>query len=139
MIYEVAESRVEMIEKKCRAYTRKWLGLPKCLNTSALYGKGTPLELPITSIVEEYKASKVRTVMMLRYSKDQRIREDPPQVRTGKRWSAEQEVDRAEAALRNKDIVGSVQLGREGLGVNHFKPFSTGSDKEKRDAVVQEV
>ena len=139
MIYEVAESRVEMIEKKCRAYTRKWLGLPKCLNTSALYGKGTPLELPITSIVEEYKASKVRTVMMLRYSKDQRIREDPPQVRTGKRWSAEQEVDRAEAALRHKDIVGSVQLGREGLGVNHFKPFSTGSDKEKRDAVVQEV
>ena len=77
--------------------------------------------------------------MILRYSKDQRIRVDPPELRTGKRWPAGQEVDREEAALKHKDIVGSVQLGREGVGVNHFKPFSTGSDKEKRDAVVQEV
>ena len=64
------QSRVEMVETKCRAYTRKWLGLPKCLNSSALYGKGLPLELPITLIVEEYKAGKVRTMMMLRLSKD---------------------------------------------------------------------
>ena len=139
MIYEVAETRVEMIEKKCRAFTRKWLGLPKCLNNTALYGKGIPLELPITSIVEEYKAGKVRTVMMLRYSKDQCIREDPPEVRTGKRWAAEQEVDEAEAALRHKDIVGAVQSGRQGVGVNSFKPFCTSSDKERRDAVVAEV
>ena len=128
-----------MIEKRCCAYTRNWLGLPKCLNTSALHGKGTPLKLSLTSIVEEYKAGKVRTVMMLRYSKDQKIREDPPEVRTGKRWSDKQEVDRAEAALRHKDIVGAVQLGMEGVGVNHFKSFSTGLDKEKRDTVVQEV
>ena len=33
MIHEVAESRVELIEKKCHAYTREWLGLDKCLNT----------------------------------------------------------------------------------------------------------
>ena len=77
-MYEVAVSRVEMIEKKCRAYTRKWLGLPRCLNNVALYGKGIPLELLITSIVEEYKAGKLRTVMMLRYSKDQTIRDDQP-------------------------------------------------------------
>ena len=76
-IYEVAESRVEIIEKKCCAYTRKWLGLPKCLNNTALYGRGLPLELPVTSLVEEYKAGKVRTVMMLRYSKDQGIKIRP--------------------------------------------------------------
>ena len=88
MMYEVAVSRVEMIEKKCRAYTRKWLGLPRCLNNAALYGKGIQLELPITSIMEEYTAGKVRTEMMLRYSKDQTIRDDPPYVLTGKRWQA---------------------------------------------------
>ena len=139
MIYEVAESRVEMIEKKCRAYTRKWLGLPKCLNNSALYGKGIPLELPITSIVEEYKAGKVRTVMMLRYSRDQTIRDDPPEVRTGKRWQAEVEVDRTEEALRHRDIMGAVQTGRKGFGLLDFKPYGMSSDKEKRDAVVAEV
>ena len=139
MIYEIAESRVEMVEKKCRAYTRKWLGLPRCLNSSALYGKGLPLELPITSIVEEYKAGKVRTVMMLRLSKDSTIREDPPEVKTGKRWSAEKAANDAEAELRHRDIVGSVQSGRQGVGINHFTPFCMSSDKEKRDAVVATV
>ena len=84
MISEVTESRVEMIEKKCRAYTRKWLGLPKCLNNAALYGKGIPLELPITSLVEEYKAGKVRTVMMQRYSKDQSTEMIPRRCEQGR-------------------------------------------------------
>ena len=108
MIYEVAESWAEMTEKKCRAYT-------ECLNNSALYGRGIPLELPITSIVEEYKAGKVRAVMMLRHSRDQTIRDDPPEVRTGKRWQAEVEVNITEA-LRHKDIVAAVQTGGKYLG-----------------------
>ena len=49
------------------------------------------------------------------------------------------EVDRAEGALRHKDIVGAVQLGKGGVRVNHFKTFSTSSDKEIRDAVVKEA
>ena len=97
------------------------------------------MEFLVTSLVEEYKAGKVRTVMMLRYSKDQGIREDPPEVRTGRKWSVEQEVDRAEIVLRHRDIVVAVQTGRLGLGVNSFKPFSTSTDKENRDAVVAEV
>ena len=130
MMYEVAVSRVEMIEKKCRAYTRKWLGLPRCLNNAALYGKGIPLELPITSIMEEYTAGKVRTEMMLRYSKDQTIRDDPPDVRTGKRWQAEVKVDRAEEALKHKDIVGAVQTRRKGFGLLYFKPYGMSSEEE---------
>ena len=74
------------------------------------------MELPVTSLVDEYKAGKVRTVMMLRYSKDLWIREDPPEVRSGRKWSAEHEVDRAEIAVRHSDI-----------------------DKERRDVVVTEV
>ena len=86
--------------------------------------------------MEEYKAGKVRTVMMLRYSKDQSIRDDPPEVRTGKRWQVEEEVDRAEEVLKYRDIVGAVQGGRQGLGVNSFKPPCTSTDRERRDAVV---
>ena len=89
--------------------------------------------------MEEYKAGKVRTVMMLRYSRDQTIRDDPPEVRTGKRWQAEVEVDRTEEALRHKDIVGAVQTGRKGFGLLDFKPYGMSSEKEKRDAVVAEV
>ena len=37
-IYEVALTRVEIIEQKCNVCVRKWLGLPRMTNTSALYG-----------------------------------------------------------------------------------------------------
>ena len=36
MMYEVEESRVKRILETYRAYIRKWLGLAKCLNNSAL-------------------------------------------------------------------------------------------------------
>ena len=79
------------------------------LTTSALYGKSLPLKLPIASIAEEYKAGKVRTIMTLRYSKDTKIRENPPEVRSGKKWNAENEVNKLIEKLEQKDIVGSVQ------------------------------
>ena len=34
---------------------------------------------------------------------------DPPEVRTGKRWNAEEEVDKAMSNLSHSDIVGAVQ------------------------------
>ena len=46
-----------------------------------------PLRLPLAfTIVEEFKAGKVRTAMILHYSKDEKIRENPPEVRSGKKW-----------------------------------------------------
>ena len=139
MMYEVAATRVERIEQRCSVYIRKWLRLPKQINTSALYGRKSQLSLPITSIVEEYKAGKVRTVMMLRYSKDSKIKENPPVVRTYRKWSAESEVDDIMSKLSHQDIVGYTQTGRSGLGVGKYKPFYAGNEKEKRDAVVTEV
>ena len=72
------------------------------VNNTAFYEKGFQLELPITSIVEEYKAGKVNTVMQLRYSNDPVIRLNPPEVKTGKNGKAKDEADRAEEVLRHK-------------------------------------
>ena len=88
-MYEVALSRVEMIERTCNTYIRKWLGLPRTINTSSLYKWDGALQLPLTSIVEIYKAGKVRTVMMLRESIDQEISGKPPDVRTARKWKAD--------------------------------------------------
>ena len=77
IMYEVALSRVEMIERTCNTYIRKWLGLPRTINMSSLYRqKGAP-QLPLTSIVEIYKVGKIRSVMMLRESRDQEISDNP--------------------------------------------------------------
>lgn len=56
-------SRVEMMASNYSVFIRKWLRLPKPLNTTAVYGK-TMLQLQIASIIE---SGKVRTIMMLGY------------------------------------------------------------------------
>ena len=139
LIYEVALSRVEIIERKCSIHIRKWLGLPRVTNTSALYRANGALQLPLTSIIEIYKAGKVRTVMMLRDSNDPEIRSNPPEIRTARKWKAEDEVDSAISILKHRDIVGSVQTDRKGIGSDPFKPFAAMSCKERRAAVSSTV
>ena len=138
-VYEVPLTRVERIEQRCGVYIRKWLGLPRMLNNSAIFGKQGQLKLPIASIVEEYKASKVRTVMMLRFSNDPEIKENPPEVRTGRKWRAEEATDNAICILDHADIVGASQDTRQGVGMQNFRPFCTSSQRQRRDAVVREI
>ena len=77
MIYEVTLSRVEIIKQKCSKHIRRWLGLPRMINTTSLYRKKGALQLPLTSIAETYKTGKVRTVMILRDSRDPEIKKQP--------------------------------------------------------------
>ena len=63
-LYEVPPSKVEKLEKLISSYASKWLGLPRCISSIGFYGKGV-LELPISSLSEEYKCAKVRLEMML--------------------------------------------------------------------------
>jgi len=39
----------------------------------------------------------------------------------------------------HKDISGTVQSDRKGLGKQNFKPFCKSSEKERRDAVVEKM
>ena len=55
------------------------------------------------------------------------------------KWNTEDEVNKAISMLRHRDIIGSTQTRRSGLGVTQFKPFSQSNAKERRDAVVKEV
>ena len=138
-MYEVALSRVEMIERICNTYIRKWLGLPRTTNTSSLYRQRGALQLPLTSIVEIYKAGKVRTVMMLRESRDQRISTDPPDVRTARKWQAESATSDIISSLEHRDIVGSTQTGRAGLGNGDFRPFRQMPQRDRRTAAAGQV
>ena len=92
------------------------------------------LQLPLTSIVEIYKAGKIRTVMMLRGSKDQEVSDNPPDVRTARKWKAEVATDEIISSLEHADIVGSTQTSRLGLGNGDFKPFRKMSHRDRRKA-----
>ena len=59
------------------SFVRKWLGVPRCLSSIALYGKGI-VALPISSLTEELKCAKVRQEITLSRSKDRVVRRVAP-------------------------------------------------------------
>lgn len=56
---DIPMTTVLKLEAKANNYIRKWLGLPRCLSTMALFGRDT-LQLPLQSISLGYKKEKVR-------------------------------------------------------------------------------
>ena len=74
MLYEVPTSTVESLEHLISRHLRRWLGVPPSFSSVGLYGKSNQLQLPISSLVEEFKASKARLVVTLKQSQDSKVR-----------------------------------------------------------------
>ena len=138
-IYDIPLSNVERMERAISAQIRKWLGLPPSLTNVALYGRGL-FELPLSSLTEEFKCSKVRRQMILLDSKDEMIQTVAPSQKTGKKWHSKTATEQAIAAAKHKDIVGYVQCGKSGLGMGEKRErWSKASTVERRKMVINEV
>ncbi|XP_072181288.1 uncharacterized protein [Diadema setosum] len=139
-VYEVAVSRVERMQQKMNSYYRKWLGVPRMLTDLAFFCRSGRLQLPMTSVVEEFKDGKVRLVMMMRESKDQVIAGVRPPIRTGRKWRAEEAADEAVAMAKWKEMQGAVQVGRKGVGFHQgVRWYSKQGRKGRRELVVEAV
>ena len=75
-------------------YLRGWLGVSRSFSSIGLYRIGSKMQVPFRSVTEEYKANKVWAAITLR---DQNITKAGIQVRTGRKWKAEEAVKAAEA------------------------------------------
>ena len=135
-VYDVALSRVERMQQKISACLRRWLGVPHFLSTNALYSSTSTLQLPLTSLVEEFKVGKARTYLLLRDSKDPVIKSLQPDVWSGRKWEAATAVEEAESQLRFSEIVGSVQKGRQGLGLVKNRWWSKESERGQKELVT---
>nr|XP_057943465.1 uncharacterized protein LOC131138512 [Doryrhamphus excisus] len=139
LIYEVPVSIVEGFERNISQYLRRWLGLPKSLSSIALYGNTNKLQLPFTGLTEEFKVTRAREVLLYRDSADTRVSSAGITVRTGRKWRAQEAVDQAEARLRHGVLVGSVAVGRAGLG-SHTRPrYDKAQGRERRQMVQGEI
>ncbi len=85
-VYEVPITSVEKMEQTVTSYVKKWLGVPQFQGNICLYGKGI-LELPLTSLTEECKHSKVRLQMTLKDSIDHTISNVALSLLTGRKWT----------------------------------------------------
>ena len=84
------------MERLVSFYIRKWLGVPRCLSTVTLYGKGI-LQLPVSSLVEEFKSTKVRTELLLAGSKDVVVSKVVLNPTKGRKWNPRMTAQDAEA------------------------------------------
>ncbi|KAJ8339289.1 hypothetical protein SKAU_G00360750 [Synaphobranchus kaupii] len=136
---EVTSSAVSRMDAKANACIRKWLGLPRCFSATGLY-RGNTLHLPLKSITLGYRQEKVKLVMELRESSDETVKDMHASVRSGRKWRAEEEVDKAMSRLQHQEVVGRVQTGRAGLGWGDPPClWSRANKKERKDLVVSEI
>lgn len=139
LVYEVPLTIVEALERKINNYLRRWLSVPKSFCSIGLYSSGSKLQLPITSVVEEFKATKVHLAMMLRDSEDQAVRQADIAVRTGRKWKADGALREAEERLQHADIVGTVTQGRLGLGAITRASWKEAKTRDWRGMVQKEI
>ena len=138
-IYEVSLTKVETMERLISKLKKKWLGVPNSLTNVVLYSSSIKLKLPTLSLVEEYKLGKARLFQMLRDSRDPLIKNALSSVITGRKWKAKIAVENAESALRMKEIIGTVENEKEGLGLHTQRWRSKESTANKRKMVSEEI
>ena len=104
------------------------------LHHTGLYIRSGQLQLPISSVVEEYKVAKCRAVLTFRESEDDRVRGAGVQTRAGRKWEAKRSVAEAESLLKLRDVIGNPCTGWLGLGMTQFQHWSSAKMAE----IIQE-
>ena len=139
MLYEVAITTVEGMERKISGYLRRWLGLPKSLSSAALYGTSNAIQLPFRGLKEEFVVTRTREAIMYRDSRDLKVAGAGIEIRTGRKWSAVRELKVAEERLQQKAMVGTVASGTRGLGYYPSPRIDNARGKERRALLQKEV
>lgn len=93
----------------------------------------------MSSVVEEFKATKTRAVSSLLLSEDEKVRHANKSIKSGRKWKPQEAVKEAEVHWRHQKVIGVVCQGRLGLGHYSTKMWSKTNAKGKRELVVQRV
>lgn len=89
---------MESLGRRINSFLHKWLGFPHC--SAALYGTSNTLQLPFSSLTEEFKVACTREVLQYWDSRDQKVSAAGIEVRTERKWRGERGVEVAESYLR---------------------------------------
>ncbi|XP_061185889.1 uncharacterized protein LOC133193994 [Saccostrea echinata] len=133
LVYDVPLTIVEGMETIASRYLRRWLGVPRSFSSVGLYSSGTKLQLPLKSITEDFKETKVRQHLLLQNSKDERVRTAKVEIRTGRKWSVKETIEEAQSRLRISDIIGRQAIGRQGRDDTPTARWGTASVEEKQN------
>lgn len=115
-VYDIPMSRIEAMERLTTKFLRRWLSIPHCFSSVGLYSAKTIFQLPPSSLIEEYKVTKVRQHLKLRDHNDEKVCSDRVYLDADKGCFVEEMVLEAKLRLKKADIVGNAEVVKIGLG-----------------------
>ena len=121
LIYEVPISVASLLEKRISFYIRKWLNLHPSTTSISLYSPISPCPLPLKSLTDILKSSKISGHLLLRDSRDPLVSSTDIKLKAGI-WQPNTSATIAEAELNFQKIRGPIYKGRSGLGVKKPVP-----------------
>ena len=139
LLYDLAMTKVEKMERLISKYIRKWFGLPPSASSANMYSRKSVFPNPLSSAVEEYKAAKTRAIATLKFSEDDKVTNACKSIGRGQKWKAQEAVDEATSILKHKDVVGIVCVGRQGLGNYGESCWADANPKKKREMLVSQI
>ena len=96
------------------------------------------LHLPLTSVIEEFKVTKVRQAMTIRDNRDEKVCKAGVKLSTGQKWQVHEALEEAESRLSHSDIVGTVTRGRLGLGCITRSQWRKATNDQRKGVVQAE-
>ena len=138
-IYNIPESKIAEMQRHITGSLKRWLGLPKSFSVECLYSKSNKLQLPYSELTEEVKAAKARVHVTFQESEDPCVKGTSLKIDGGRKADTPKSVDEARSRLHMQEITGIPNVGREGLGLNPRKYYSSSSKEERRTMVVESV
>ena len=115
LIYEVSITSASILEKKISVFIRKWLNIHPSTTDISLYSPISPCPLPIKSLTNILRSSKISGHLLLRDSEDPLVSSANPKIKVGL-WNPEKATSIAEAELNFNQIRGPLNQGRCGVG-----------------------
>ena len=135
LIYEVPISSASVLEKKISVYIRKWLNIHPSTTSLSLYSPISPCTLPIKSLTDILRSSKISGHLLLRDSKDPIVSSTKLNLKAG-RWQPEISTTIAEAEINFQKIRGHISISKSGLRYVKSSPIPTKQTHSYRKLVA---
>ena len=86
------------------------------MSSVSLYCDETSCLLPIHGLVTEFKKCKAGELLQLQQSEDQSVRDNVPELYTGKKWKVAVEACNIDSRIKMSKVMRNIKIGTTGFG-----------------------
>ena len=94
--------------------------------------------MPFRSFAEEFRISKIRMQLMINNSMDSTICGSKLLLRSGRKFNAQEEIEKSREVLTFKEIQGRIQVGHHGISWSHSIRWTQANAAKRLALIIQE-